>query len=219
MGFLDFIREHLFGSGAGTTAIDQVRQLDDEDFVSRLTEGLRREGYSVDRDGMSLSGGDLQLRRRGERTLLRYRYWRRKHVGVGVVRDLYRTAQMEGAAGGKFVTCGEFDQRCREYARGKALELIDGETLLGSMPNLLQAPTEVTLDPALDASFVPHVTVSGELEDFTATLVIPRGQMEAPTCPRCGAAMQFRVAEGGGAQGQKFWACTRMPSCKGIRPV
>lgn len=38
-----------------------------------------------------------------------------------------------------------------------------------------------------------------------------------PSCPRCGSRMIRRTARRGTRAGQKFWGCSRYPSCKGVR--
>lgn len=39
----------------------------------------------------------------------------------------------------------------------------------------------------------------------------------APSCPRCGSAMQQRMARRGRNAGSYFWGCSRYPRCKGTR--
>lgn len=38
-----------------------------------------------------------------------------------------------------------------------------------------------------------------------------------PDCPRCGAAMELRMARQGANAGNAFWGCSTYPKCRGTR--
>jgi hypothetical protein len=40
-----------------------------------------------------------------------------------------------------------------------------------------------------------------------------------PMCPKCGKIMRNRLAQRGKHAGERFWGCSRYPSCKGTRPM
>jgi restriction system protein len=213
MGLLDFFRGR---PRPGSAEVAALRQLSDEEFVSRLTRALRHEGYSADREGMTSGDGDLVLRRRGERTWLRYRFWRQPRVGLGLVRELYRFSQAEGAAGAKFVTTGLFTARARKFVLGKPIELLDGPGLLATMPALFEPGQIDSPLRELKTSFVPERAAPRQ-EAPPPVADVPA--VAPPNCPRCGAAMRKKVARQGHAEGLHFWSCTRSPSCKGTRPA
>lgn len=56
----------------------------------------------------------------------------------------------------------------------------------------------------------------GFRERMTATRLAVR-DAEAPTCPKCGAAMRKRTARSGPRSGMPFWGCSRWPTCDGRR--
>jgi restriction system protein len=226
MGLFDFL---LKGRAQPEDAtLDWLRGRGESEFLARLTKALRGVGYSIDRDGMKAPGADLSLRRRGERTWLCYRHWKARRVGVGPVRALHRFSQEDGAAGCKLVTCGRFSGAALEFAKGKAVELIDGRTLLATLPAITEAIEFDTVTRELDTSFVveraqaPGVAATQTTERSapasTAPLPDP-SPVNAPSCPRCGSSMRLRVAAGGSAQGRQFWSCERAPECKGMRPT
>lgn len=49
------------------------------------------------------------------------------------------------------------------------------------------------------------------------TSPIPLQTSRTPSCPKCGASMVRRTARKGVHAGNKFWGCSRYPSCKGSR--
>ncbi len=44
----------------------------------------------------------------------------------------------------------------------------------------------------------------------------PSAAIEAPQCPRCGAAMILRTAKSGARAGELFWGCAAYPKCRAI---
>jgi restriction system protein len=214
MGLIDFLRGGRRRGGIASPVLESLRRLDEEEFRKRLIGALRALGYSIERDGMNARSSDLLLRRRGERTWIRYRDWRHARVGVAQVRDLFRFSQEDGAAGCKILTCGVFDAQAIAYARGKPVELIDGAALLATLPALAEAALEEPNTRELTTSFVPERPALAP--DRSPSLPRPK---TPPQCPRCGSVMDLRVAAGGHAEGLRFWSCQRAPACKGTRPA
>jgi restriction system protein len=86
-----------------------------------------------------------------------------------------------------FVTTGTFTEEANAFARGKPLELVDGEAL---------------------AKLVEGIqTAQAVRQPTTAT----------PACPKCGGEMVQRVAKRGANAGNAFWGCRRYPGCRGVR--
>jgi len=90
-----------------------------------------RLGYKlVRRGGAQADGGvDLELRRAGERVLVQCKYWKTWQVGVRPVRELWGVVASEGATRAIFVTTGGYSVAARDFAKDKAIELIDGPAL------------------------------------------------------------------------------------------
>jgi restriction system protein len=71
------------------------------------------------------------------------KHWRKRQVGVTVVRELNGVVSAHGAHGGFVVTGGEFTREAREFAESCGIKLIDGrklEELIGDIPSRQSAP-------------------------------------------------------------------------------
>jgi len=91
----------------------------------------QRLGYQlVRRGGAHPDGGvDLELRRAGEKVLVQCKYWKTWQVGVRPVRELWGVVAGEGATRAIFVTTGGYTAAARDFAKDKAIELLDGPAL------------------------------------------------------------------------------------------
>lgn len=91
----------------------------------------QRLGYQlVRRGGAHPDGGvDLELRRADEKVLVQCKYWKTWQVGVRPVRELWGVVASEGATRAIFVTTGGYSAAAREFAKDKAMELLDGPAL------------------------------------------------------------------------------------------
>jgi restriction system protein len=163
------------------------------DFERLVGEVFRRQGFVVSGfGGQGPDGGvDLGLTKNGQRYLVQCKHWRKRQVGVTVVRELNGVVSAQGAHGGFVVSGGEFSREAREFADACGIKLIDGpalEKLIGEIPSGNSA-TE------------PSVAV-----------VAP----SAPACPRCGLSMVERKATQGKFVGKHFWGCQQYPKCSGI---
>jgi restriction system protein len=74
-------------------------------------------------------GVDLGLTKHGQRFLVQCKHWRKRQVGVTVVRELNGVVSAQGAHGGFIVTGGEFSREAREFAESCDIKLIDGPAL------------------------------------------------------------------------------------------
>jgi restriction system protein len=166
------------------------------DFERLIGEVFRRQGFTVSGfGGQGPDGGvDLGLTKNGRRFLVQCKHWRKRQVGVTVVRELNGVVAAQGAHGGFVVTGGEFSREAREFADSCGIELVDGpalEELIGEMPSR------------------KSVADSG-------VAVVAQAD---PMCPQCGTAMIQRTAKKGQFVGQPFWGCGRYPKCKGILKI
>jgi restriction system protein len=163
------------------------------DFERLVGEVFRRRGFTVSGfGGHGPDGGvDLGLTKNGQRFLVQCKHWRKRLVGVTVVRELNGVVSVQGAHGGFVVTGGEFSREAREFADSCGIKLIDGpalEELVGGTPSRKSAA------------------------DSGAAVVAPF----APACPRCGLSMVERKAKQGKFVGKPFWGCQQYPKCSGI---
>jgi restriction system protein len=173
--------------------LDSIRAMDGQNFELLVVEGFRRLGYSVEeRAGPQPGGGiDIDLRKDGARTIVRYKHWRTQEIGVAKVRDLYNVMISERAAVALLVTSGDFTPEAQAFAKDKPMGLIDGPALL-ELVNTVQIAHSERLKPAIPP---------------------------APACPVCERPMIKRKAGRDSTIGQVFWGCTQYPSCKGARAL
>jgi restriction system protein len=95
----------------------------------------------------------------------------------------------EGADRGILIGTSGFTPDAVEFAAGKPLQLVDGNTLV----NLAHPPA------------------------VTAVTRAPGRSTTAPMCPTCGKPMVWRTAQRGSMAGSQFWGCSTFPVCRGTR--
>jgi restriction system protein len=69
----------------------------------------------------------------------------KNRVGVSAVRDLYGTMQNEGASKGILVTTSGYGSASHEFAKGKPLELLDGQNLLYLLSHHAQVEAKIIM--------------------------------------------------------------------------
>ena len=193
------------GVGAARRRIDGRRfdsgiSLDDlswTQFEGYLAEFFRRRGAGVTyRGGSAPDGGvDLVLDDASGRRVVQAKHWKTRRIGVVALRALWGVLDDEGAEGAVFVTSGIFTREARAFARGKRLELIDGDELR----RLVAEVTKATAQPTLERTAVAGTS---------------------PGCPRCGrGVLQQKLARRGGNAGRSFLGCSRYPECHYTRDL
>jgi restriction system protein len=143
-------------------------------------------------------GVDLWLRKDGNRYLVQCKQWRSQKVGVSVVREMYGLVSAHNAAGAIIITSGIFTQEARAFAKGKSLDLVEGQQLV-SMIDGVKSYTR-PIDTPSEASPNP-------------------GTHEKTLCPSCSSYMVLRTAKKGVNVGQQFWGCSNYPRCEAVRKV
>ena len=188
---------------ATQSSLETLRGMSWQDFELLVGEAYRRQGYAVEEKGGSGPDGgvDLILRRNGQTMLVQCKRWKQAKVGAPTVRELRGAVARDGAAGGIFVTCGEFTREAIAEAQGKPpLELVDGPALLA-----LVKQSQGAANPALQPSALAEKPVSA-----VASAI--------PDCPKCGEPMRRRTAKSGANTSSDFWGCSAFPRCRGTRP-
>jgi len=172
------------------TGIHSIRLLDWKRFEELLGEAFRRQGYSVMENSYAGPDGgvDLRLQKDEEKALVQCKHWRTAKVDVRVVRELYGLMAAEGANKGIVVTSGKFTSDAVAFARGKAVDLIDGAKLVALVGSVqkISAP-----QPDLFS------------RDTGKCL-----------CPSCGKEMVMRISKKGANAGGRFWGCSGFPRCR-----
>jgi len=192
-------RGRLYGKVEAGESAGVLQRMSWREFETLVGEAFRRKGFDVaETGGGGADGGvDLILQSGRDRYLVQCKQWRSTKVPVSTVRELYGVMQAEGAVGAFVVTSGVFTDDAAEFARGRNIELVDGETLF----KLVRDSAEPFL-AALEEEGkvrVPHTS--------------------APNCPQCGKPMARRIARKGTRAGSEFWGCSGFPACRGTRPI
>lgn len=175
------------------------------EFEQLVGESFRRQGFSVEETGGGGADGgmDLVLSRGSDRYFVQCKLWKARQVGVVTVRELYGVMAAQSAAGGYVVTSGVFTDEAKRFAKGREIELIDGDRLMEMIGAQRASAEKVGSRPReLDPGSMSGVTPSAP---------------EAPACPQCGSPMVLRTARKGVQAGSSFWGCPQFPKCRGTR--
>jgi restriction system protein len=102
-----------------------------KDFERLVAQVYRSQGYEVrERLQEGADGGiDLEIRRGNHLRLVQCKQWRSTRVSVSVVREMFGLMHAHGAAGVTVVSMGRFTREALEFAKGKPVELVDGNML------------------------------------------------------------------------------------------
>ena len=176
------------------TGLDSLRRLSWKQFEDLIGEAYRRRGYNVAETlGGGADGGvDVVLSRNGETILVQCKRWNGKPVPVQTVRELFGVLTHRRANAAKLVATTTFTSEAINFARGKPIELLNGEALL---------------------KLIHSVQTSGKM----ALVSEPVGVLEAPSRPKCTSRMVLRESGRRANAGKSFWGCSRYPPCRGTR--
>jgi restriction system protein len=193
--------------------LEDIRNMSWRDFETFVGEVFRRQGYDVrETGGGGADGGiDLVLRKGSEKVLVQCKQWRTYQVGVKIVREMYGLMVAEQADRVIIVSVGAYTKDAAEFARGKSIELIDGDKLVELRAEQDKESTQYAVGSnAVEARARGDET---RRQEAVKSVTLPTG---SPTCPRCSAEMVLRTAKKGANAGNQFWGCSRYPACKGI---
>jgi restriction system protein len=183
-------QQELHRNVAGNPTQDALEKMSWRDFENLAVETFRQRGYRVvERGGDGPDGGvDIELYMGQDKYLVQCKQWKVSKVGVATVRELYGVMTAERAVGGFVVASGQFTEEARSFAEGRSIKLVPAHSLLQMIRhNTGQA---ISSQPAEEAN---------------------------PLCPKCGSPMVLRVARKGSQACNRFWGCTRFPTCHGVR--
>lgn len=188
------------------TGVESLRAMTWRQFEMLVGEAFRRQGYTVEENGLGGADGgiDLVLRKHHAVTLVQCKQWRNQRVDVRVAREMYGLMTHHAAQAVKIVCVGDFTADARRFVEGKPIELIHGEALLAM---IREAQSTSTKQPKPSRSCAQ----TGSAKEATSSV-----SSKAPECPRCGALMVQRANR---KTGDRFWGCSTFPACRGMRPV
>lgn len=201
-----FKRKKLYDTSSRNTSDNVLDDISWQDFELLVGEHFRRQGYSVEETAGGADGGiDLIVFKNGEKYLVQCKQWKAYKVGVKIVRELLGVMVGVGAAGGFVVTSGEFTRDAISFANANRIELLDGKVLrrmmmvqTGQKDSVANSSTRQVLEPSNS---------------------IQKSAVSQPNCPKCGNSMVLRVAKRGNKVGEKFWGCSKYPSCRTVLPI
>lgn len=194
-----------------------IRTLSWQRFEALVAEAYRRQGYVVTRiGGDGPDGGvDLTLNKDGDVLIVQCKQWRAYKVGVRVVREVFGVMTAKRAQGAVIITSGLFTQEAKTFARGKPIDLVEGQQLADLVRSVQGNPSSLPLRSgagvdagAQEASQPPSAPVRSE----------PPSVAQKTSCPQCGAEMVLRTAQRGARPGEQFWGCSRFPACRVVLP-
>lgn len=113
-----------------------------------------------------------------------------KPIGVSLVRELYGVMAAERVKHGIFLTTSDFSNDAKEFAKGKALMLIDGE------------------------EFVSVINRLEDEDNKKINKLVYQGDHKTPTCVNCNIKLIKRSTKKGPNAGRGFWGCINYPKCK-----
>ncbi len=167
--------------------------LSPSEFENMVVEYLLSINYKAERTGsVGDHGVDVVGKSpNGEKIIVQCKRWRGV-VGEQIIREFHGVMQHEKADKGIIITTGKFTNQAREWARGKPIDLIEGEEFQKKV-NLARRKSIKT----------------------TPNQIIQESPNNIPICPICGKSMVFRIAKKGDNIGSKFWGCSGFPECRG----
>lgn len=103
-----------------------------QEFERLVGQAFRERGFDVvESGGGGADGGiDLVMRMGKDKYYVQCKHWKAKAVGVAPVRELFGVMKAHGAVGGFVVASGPFTEEAENFARGRAIELIDAVSLI-----------------------------------------------------------------------------------------
>jgi restriction system protein len=111
--------------------VEDLRALTWRGFEELVRAGYRGQGWTVHQtQGGADGGADMILVRGRRRYLVQCKQWRERSVGVDKVRELLGVVAASKAAGGIFVTCGEFTEEAERFGENNGIQLVNGVALL-----------------------------------------------------------------------------------------
>jgi restriction system protein len=174
-----------------------LKSLEWKRYEEVCMEFLRIKNCNADVTCIGADGGiDIKIHDRNGTlfAIAQCKSWN-KPIGVNLIRELYGIMASEKIKYGIFLTTSIFSEDALEFAKNKALILIDADELV----NLINALNEN------DKRKIDQIATKG---DYTT-----------PTCVKCNLKMIKRTATKGQNAGNEFWGCVNFPRCKHIMYV
>ncbi len=189
------------------TSLQSIAELNPREFEHLVGEAYRRKGFKViENEGEGADGGvDLLLKRKGKTYIVQCKHYKSKNVGVPIIREMYGLLMGSSYAEAiVIVTSGNFSKEAIAFAKGKPMELVPGNDLLGLIKEG-QKNSSINLDKK------------------TSKEEIKQRRQEAKSqgeklCPQCKKGHIIkRKTKKGKFKGKTFLGCTEFPRCKYVK--
>ena len=110
--------------------IEALKSMPWEEFEDLTAAAFRKWGFKVHHHGGAQADGgiDLIVHKEGKRFLVQCKRYKGS-VGVSVVREMFGVMISEKLDGVYLMTSGTFTKDCWTFAKGKPIELIQGEEM------------------------------------------------------------------------------------------
>ena len=194
---VSFLRRHQRVQLLETqTGLESLSRMNWREFEMLVGEAFRRRGYVVEETGLGGKDGgiDLIVSKSGRTELVQCKQWRTRQVKAATVREMWGLVDHHRADGVNIVCIGDFTRDAKQFADGKAIELINGQRLL-----------ELVREVQVSQTYEPVRQTQDPISS------IPKPQ---PICPRCAKEMVQRINR---QTNQPFWGCSQFPRCNGTR--
>lgn len=120
------------GAARVAAAGQQARGAGWPQFRAALTEGWRREGWTVTE--ASGDGADLALVKGWQRVVVSARRWKAGRTGIEPLRELAAARERHEAHEGLYVAIGEVSEQAVAFARANRIRIVDAEALARLLP-------------------------------------------------------------------------------------
>jgi restriction system protein len=196
--------------------LTSIRALSWREFEALVAEAYRRQGYTVTRTGGDGPDGgvDLTLKKDGNCLIVQCKQWRADKVGPQVVREIFGVMTAQRAQGAVIITSGLFTQEAKTFARGKPIDLVEGQQLADLVRSVQVRPSPSPLRAVTGADAAGHEAGPSGAPAMSE----PPKANPKTSCPQCGAGMILRTAQRGAHTGERFWGCSRFPVCRATIP-
>jgi len=158
-------------------------KLSPTEFEDLVAKTFRRLGFRTAMTQKTGDGGvDVEARYDGEifkgTYLIQCKHWK-KNIGEPPLRDLYGVVQDRNALKGIIVSSSGFSKKAKEFAEGKNLDLIDGDTLQKlSSVNDIQELTQQPVYAEEVRGFTEHPQFDKSLYDTLTKMINDNPKIE-----------------------------------------
>jgi restriction system protein len=110
-----------------SAALAVAAQMPSAAFLAALTDGFRRQGYTV--MPYAGRGADLEADKSGRVALIACRRWKAARHGIEPLRELQAAAESRGAQDCIYIALGEVSDNARRFAETSKIDIVQGVRL------------------------------------------------------------------------------------------